>query len=386
MTNPIYDDLQNALEEAIPEDKVLYGTLGFTVKGQYAVVVPESTHLYRVVMDDGSFQEIPHKGSCSPTPGLRVEIQYDRFDKPYISGVEDNANAATNPTTAGQYYVAHHSHGRGSGMEFPIDLRLVNQFYVELQGGLEIYIRPGFYYYNSELRYWNGGYVNVGSAIPSQASSYKWTMLCFDAETESMTLLEGATLNFLVESIGPERIVEIDVLSKGLIPICAIQLKKGMQDVVDEQIVSLFDMLPSFALQSDPVQLSQITTNQLITTSWTPLVWDESYNKLGYLTLEPTNDGFTLIEGKWTIQRLDALYIQLNGDVDSVAIRLYNETQATEVLLVESLSGNDSSIHKPTFPTTEFISNGTDVFSIQVKSTLYDFSRTFPTTLELQKI
>ena len=251
MTQDLYNDLAQALEELSPQEQVLYGTLGYgATPSDYSVIEPTRIHMYRVVLEDGTYQEILHKGNASPTPGMRVKIRFDEVGVPYIDGVDANWASQNSAATSGNYDVSLHNHSRGSGMEFPLDLRLVEQFYLELRNSMIVYIRPGIYFYQGVTKYWAGGTIDLTAQIPPTPGGYRWSVIAFDPVLEQLALVNGVELLWLSESIGPERLPEVAVLAEEKVPIHAVQLKYGMTVIPDQQVHSMMDMLATTTLPS----------------------------------------------------------------------------------------------------------------------------------------
>lgn len=390
MTTP-YDDFERAMLELVPEEEIEFGSLGFTVKGEYHVIVPEKTHLYRVVIDGGTFREIPHRGNCAPKPDMRVVILKDEQGKSYIDRTEEEWLSQNSPNTSGQYNVAHHSHARGSGMEFILDTRLIGQFYAELQGDMRIFIRPGIYYYNAETKYWAGDFVDLTSNIPVTSGFYKWVVIAFDPIAETISVIEGPEMNFLNELIDLTRLPEISVLNDGKIPICAVQLKYGMRRIADDQVTSMADVLSTGVRDTKtPQYLYQETTDQIITAgAWRQLTWDSKFDPIGLVTINGTNDAFTLVSGDWLLKSVQSCYVQQGGLNGNMAIRLQNVTQSITIKEAGTTVSDvniDGHLFNLILSPVQFSSDGTDEFSLDIYAVTNDFRRAFPTVLELQRL
>ena len=390
MTSP-YDDFEQALTSIVPPEDLIFGHLGFTVDTVYGVLAGiNKSHLYRVRLDDGSFQEIEHRGNCSPTPDMKVILKLDdRFNTLYIEGPDQTWLAENSSSTSGQYSVSHHSHSRGSGMEFTLDLRMITQFFIELQGALTIFIRQGLYYYNGVTKYWAGDSIDLVSYRPTAPGKYRWVIVCLNPADNTIVVVAGADLEFISESIGVERIAEIDVVGRGYVPIVASLLKYGMSRLSDEQLHSMMNTLNVPTLQTPQFLYQNTLSNASSTGTWTAILWTEKYDPLGYIMFDNPRVQIKLVAGDWILLSLKAHYVQASGLDGNLAVRFRNLTESV-TLMAEGSAVLDTDLEartfNPTITPTPFVSNGTDDYALEIQATSNEFINSFPVVLELQKI
>ena len=164
-------------------DKPAKGKLGYTVGGEYSVSVPGNEALVYVRFDDGSFAQVYHRGRVAPIPDLPVEVGLDGTGNLVILG-GDPARPGAVAGAAGAYEVGLHSHARGSGMEFPVDARLLTPVRASPEGdspdgGLVVRVEQGAYWYGGALRWWGGGSITL--TPPATTNQWAWMVIGIDA-------------------------------------------------------------------------------------------------------------------------------------------------------------------------------------------------------------
>ena len=145
--------------------------------GEYSVSVAENEALVYVRFEDGSFAQVYHRGRVAPIPDLPVEVGFDSAGNQVILGSDpERPNAIAG--AMGAYEVGLHSHARGSGMEFPVDTRLLTPMRASPDGGLVVRVEQGAYVYGGSLRWWGGGSITL--TPPASANTWAWIAIGID--------------------------------------------------------------------------------------------------------------------------------------------------------------------------------------------------------------
>lgn len=253
----VYQDLVAELSEFSVTEKKDYATLGYSVNGVYSVTVKDRPYMYRCAMDDGAFIEVAHRGRCSPTPGLRVIIKYDDRKQPYIDGVDQVWAAQFSPHIAAVANVGLHYHTRGSGMEYPLDWRLLHQMNPRLEKGLVLRIVEGVYYKAGALKALTAQTVDLTTSVPSVANTHRWVMVGIDVSgtVDTVSVLMGSTKSVLF----PLTYTDLSgiLYPSTYIPMFAVRLKFGQTQVYDENIENLFQMVSGGFQGTDNIVTSE---------------------------------------------------------------------------------------------------------------------------------
>lgn len=260
MNDDLYQQLEEALSRFAKQPSIDYGFLGYDTGTGYSVIVPNNPHLYRVVLDDGSYVELPHLGRVPPIPSARVLISYDELQKPYIVGLDNKWILEYNKNVAAVANIGLHSHHRGSGMEFPIDWRLLMQLGPRIVEKTLIQIVGGFFYYKG-LRYLPTSTINVQPFIPS-ASQQRWVIVSIDATTNPPSIVMTPTTpvsTFFTLDVAT--IASSYTSVKGHLPLFAVRLLWNAKQVVDQDIVSLYHIVGSGGADNKEDILDSIVTS-----------------------------------------------------------------------------------------------------------------------------
>lgn len=220
----MYERLEHALRRLVHTEAPLKATLGYTIDGTYTVSVPANSAKYYARFADGSFAEVFHRGRASPTPDLPVEVGFDSAGNMVILG-RDPERASL---FADDDEVGPHSHARGSGMEFPLDPRLLTPLKAAPLAGMSVGAAQGAYWHGGALRWYGGGAVTV--AAPGGANTWRWTVIALEPETRTLLALNGAA----VVVSAPLDVATIPAIALGgAIPLAAMRVRNG-QTALDE--------------------------------------------------------------------------------------------------------------------------------------------------------
>jgi len=270
----VYDDLTRAFQDfgdSFEDKKVLIsGQLGYKDSSNlYAVKEPTDQSQYRVRLENRSFVTAYHNGVCAPEPDLEVWLEVDSLNRYIINSVNLTGARTSNRTNPSQIFTAPHSHGRGSGMEFPIDTRLFSPFQMRVITGLQLYINAGAYEYEGKWSWFGGATVNLTSSVPATPSRHRWVMLSLDHATASITVTNGA----LQSTASPLTNDQIESIISADIPIGAVKLRDGQTGISEIDMESLHILVKqqqrhNFTATSDPLITDDETKGYAIDSRW----------------------------------------------------------------------------------------------------------------------
>jgi hypothetical protein len=243
----VYDELTRAIQgfgNSFEEKKELIrGVLGYTDSdGVYAVKEPGNSALYRVRIDNRSFVTAYHNGRCNPDPDLAVWLEIDDMGRYIINSVDITLANIENRDNPSQVFTAPHSHGRGSGMEFPIDPRLLSAFQIRPISGLQIYINGGAYQYEGQWKWFGGDTIDLTTYVPSSANKHRWAVLTLDHPTSTIVVKTG-TEQSITSPLTLEQIESITVTG---IPIGAVRLRNGQTSILETDLEALHILADGF--------------------------------------------------------------------------------------------------------------------------------------------
>ncbi len=198
--------------------------------GEYSVSVAGNDALVYVRFDDGSFAQVYHRGRIAPIPDLPVEVGFDSAGNPVILG----GDPARPGAVAGAYEVGLHSHARGSGMEFPIDARLLTPVRASPDGGLVVRVAQGAYWYGGSLRWWSGGSITL--TPPASANQWAWIVIGIDPAAESLVSASGTAVS-VAAPLEPSTLPGI-VLAR-TIPLAAVRVAHGQTELDEAEFEDL---------------------------------------------------------------------------------------------------------------------------------------------------
>ena len=228
----MYQRLETALDRLMggARDKPSKGTLGYTVDGVYRVTVAENTAKYYVRFAEGNFAQVYHRGRVAPVPDLPVEVGTDSAGNAVILGGDPDRAGLFD----GSHEVGPHSHARGSGLEFPVDLRLLTPIKAAPLGGLQVGVAQGAYLHGGSLRWWGGGAITLSA--PASANQWRWTLIGLDAEAGALVAVNGAALVVTA----PLDAATIPVLiTGGIIPLAALRVRNGQTELDEDDFEDL---------------------------------------------------------------------------------------------------------------------------------------------------
>ena len=186
--NTGYQRFARALARLSSTEKPLKAALGYSIDGEYSVTVPGNAAKYYARFADGSFAEVYHRGRASPVPDLPVEVGFDSAGNLVILGGDPERAALF----AGDYEVGLHGHARGSGMEFPVDPRLLTPVKAAPLGGLVVNVAQGAYADGAALRWWSGGTITL--TPPGSAHTWAWVVVGINAEAGVLVAFSGTAV------------------------------------------------------------------------------------------------------------------------------------------------------------------------------------------------
>ena len=234
----VYDLLAKELSNFEIKPKEEFGYLGYNVDGQYSVFATNRPTHYRVVLDTGQYVEVEHRGKVQPIPGLRVIVRYDDRGVGYIHSTDATWLSSQTSAVAVSANVGPHSHHRGSGMEFPIDTRLLTNFFVKLMQGLVLQIDGGFYYVNNELRYCKSTSIDLQSYRPSTINTHCWVLFLIDTMTDEIIFVTG-TPKTTTLALSFMDLTTIPYDKNSQIPIFAVKLRFNTTQILDSDLTML---------------------------------------------------------------------------------------------------------------------------------------------------
>lgn len=245
----MYDNLQKTISDTLnqkddyPRD---YGNLGYQVNGILSVMSQSNRETFYVKMKDGSFRDIPHRGNVNPILGLPVVIRYMNDDKDrdrsgYIAGPNEAELMSFSRNSAAISSVGKHTHHRGSGNEFPIDLRLIQQLSGRFGRDMNVVVQPGYYFVEGGFRYFPGGSVDLSSYRPTATTYKRWVIIGIDPATNELSVAQGsAVAGFITLS---EATLESIVLSPAnTIPLMAVMIYQNRAILSEFDFVALYNI------------------------------------------------------------------------------------------------------------------------------------------------
>ena len=229
----IYNDLESAVSEAFKGPEVKKGRLGYVVNGAFSVIVSRDTALYYVRYEDGSFEEVAHKGRVAPQKNAPVKVGFDDANEWSILGVNrDEASSFTSPTQAGSLNVGLHSHERGSSMQYFIDPYLLTPLRVRLLSGTTVEISEGRYRDSlGNINWRNSEELDISSFITVTASHHSWLVVWINQDTGESGVTSG-TSQAIPLPLRRSGISSIS-LPDGSIPLVAIPAKNGQSTLYE---------------------------------------------------------------------------------------------------------------------------------------------------------
>lgn len=129
-----------------------------------------------------------------------------------------------------------HTHARGSGMEYVVETRLLDQGFVSTDGngGMVVAIKPFLYEYQGDLKAYMGGTLDLTSSIPATASKQRMVVVVWKPDTAALAAVNGAEVGV------SSQLSQADIASVTLgtydISLMGVVLKNGMTAITDDNI------------------------------------------------------------------------------------------------------------------------------------------------------
>lgn len=243
------EDVYRRLEEEIislnesNKPKQDFGELGYSYNGNKVVPVSGRPHLFHVTMGDGTMLEVPHHGRVSPTYGMPVVLEYDDNNMPYIVGPDQSKLTRFLEKLGSLGSVGWHSHHRGSGQEFPIDVRLFLQLSARIIGGWVLEIQPGWYFHSDGMTYLPRTTVDLTSYVPTDISYKRWVIVGLDLTEvgHPVIISMGNSVPSLID-LTPASITDIPFIDLGYMPLFAVKLYQNRPQIYDADIEALYNV------------------------------------------------------------------------------------------------------------------------------------------------
>lgn len=260
MSEELYRELLESFSQLASNPKKDYGFLGYNPGSGFSVFVPDRPHLYRVTMDDGTFVEMAHNGRVAPIPRMRVIVHYDDQNIPFIFGVDQSWLSQFGSNVAAVANVGVHSHHRGSGMEFPIDWRLLYQLGPRQESGMTVRVVEGHFYYEG-LKYFEGGIIDLTPFRPNGVQQHRWVVVCLLVTTSvTITAYAGTPVSSRF-ALDPSQIVEVQYPDNAL-PLFAVRVADNSPQIRDADFISLYGLVGSAsAASSNIISVDRIITH-----------------------------------------------------------------------------------------------------------------------------
>lgn len=229
----VYNDLERAVSVAFEGPEVKKGYLGYVVNGAFTVVVARDTTLYYVRYDDGSVEEVPHKGRVSPQRNAPVKVGVDDTGERSILGINrEEATVFAGAAGAGSMAIGPHSHERGSSMQYLIDPYLITPLRVKHVSETTVEIGAGHYKDSSGDLHWRlSEQVDISSYITGTSYHHSWIVVWINQDTGASGVTSG-TSQTIALPLYKSGISSVS-LPSGSIPLVAIPVKNGQSTLYE---------------------------------------------------------------------------------------------------------------------------------------------------------
>ncbi len=228
----MYQRLESAFNHLLraAQDRPSKGTLGYTIEGVYQVTVAENAAKYYVRFAEGNFAQVYHRGRVAPVPDLPVEVGTDSAGNAVILGGDPDRVGLFD----GSHEVGPHSHARGTGLEFPVDLRLLTPVKAAPLGGLQVGVAQGAYLHGGSLRWWGSGAITL--TAPASANQWRWTLIGLDTEAGTLVAVNGSA-QVVTAPLDAATIPAL--VTGGIIPLAAVRVRSGQTELDDDDFEDL---------------------------------------------------------------------------------------------------------------------------------------------------
>lgn len=244
---PIFNsDLETALSTLLGENPRQRGHLGYKIAGQYRVQTVGNANKFYVRMDVGGVVQAFHRSRVAPQPDLPVYVQLSRRGDLEIIDVDWTRALQQFGSAASIMGVGPHTHARFSGMEFPIDPRLLAPLQAQLLGGLNVGFSSGFYWTSAEYLWWPGTVVlDLTAALPGDGLHSHWTIVYLDTTADPPVLAYAvgsdhvAAASLTLTELAGLMTTSVPTLA---IPILGVRMTGGQTYLVEASL----EALPTF--------------------------------------------------------------------------------------------------------------------------------------------
>lgn len=236
------DSLERSLTEFLGQNPRQRGVLGYAIGNRLTVAVPSDANKFYVRLESGGVVRAYHRSRVSPTPNLPVYVQMTKRGDAEIMGVDWTRALRQFGDAASIMGIGLHSHARFSGMEFPIDPRLLSPLRGAILSALTVGIGAGFYRASDGLFWWPGTTaVDLTTARPSSGLLQRWVILSINATTlphvlETTTGIDQpSTTPLLLDTLA----TLVNTLPATYIPLLAIRLRGTQTSLVEASLEAL---------------------------------------------------------------------------------------------------------------------------------------------------
>ena len=231
-------DLERALTALLNEGTYKRGRLGYRIRGTYQVAVAENLAKFYVRLETGEVVRAIHKSRVAPQPDLDVIVHVPEIGAPEIVDVDWTRVLARFPTYAGAVGIGLHTHQRFSGMEFPIDPRLLLPLRLSWTG-TTVSLGEGWYMVGDTAFWWPGtDTLDLVSHMPTGLNR-RWVLVCIDTTADPPELTSFG-LSTTTGSLDQEDLADaINALDPGWIPVAAVRFYAGATTFNEPDVESI---------------------------------------------------------------------------------------------------------------------------------------------------
>lgn len=238
------NELERAISTALGQSQRVRGVLGFNIQGTYSVIVPNEPNKFYVRVVTGEVVKAFHRSRVPPTPDLPVFVVTDKRGATEIVDVDWTRAIMQFGAQASTMGVGIHTHARFSGMEFPVDGRLLASIRARMMGNLTIGFDSGIYSAGGVLRWWSGSTtIDLTSHRPSSGMQQRWVIVSIDTtSTPTLVATDGTDQPTAVPLTMEQMVSLVDSLDLNHVPLLAVKLRGGQATIVELDVESLINI------------------------------------------------------------------------------------------------------------------------------------------------